>query len=52
MSKTQDNPEHQPYRFPDMRVGDPNRPNPLEGWTWEELRDVIYEHSWGSVVCD
>ena len=43
MSTTQDTPEHQPYRLPDMSVGDPDGPNPLEGLTWEELRDLIYE---------
>ena len=32
----------QPYRLPDMSVGDPDGPNPLEGLTWEEMRDVIY----------
>ena len=42
MSTTQDIPERQPYRLPDMSVGDPDDLNPLEGWTWEELRDVIY----------
>ena len=31
------------YRLPDMRVGDPNGENPLEKYTWAELRDIIYE---------
>ena len=43
MSTTQDIQECQPFRLPDLSVGDPNGPNPLEGWTWEELRDRIYE---------
>ena len=43
MSSTQDTPEHKPFHLPDMSVGDPDGPNPLEGWTWEELRDVIYD---------
>jgi hypothetical protein len=25
-----------------MSVGNPDGPNPLEGLTWEELRDLIY----------
>ena len=50
MGTTQDTPEHQPFRLPDMSVGDPDDPNPLEGWTWEELRDVIYEDSWRAAV--
>ena len=45
MSTTQDTPEHQPFRLPDMSVGDPDDPNPLEGLTWEELRDLIYSDS-------
>ncbi len=31
------------YRLPDMSVGDPNGPNPLEHLSWAELRDIIYE---------
>jgi hypothetical protein len=30
------------YVMRDCSVGDPNAPNPLEGWTWEDLRDEIY----------
>lgn len=32
-----------PYELPDLRVGDPDGPNPLENYTWSELRDLIYE---------
>ena len=31
------------YVLPDLRVGDPNSPDPLEGYTWSELRELIYE---------
>ena len=43
MSTTQDTPEHQPFRLPDLRVGNPNDSDPLEELSWEELRDLIYE---------
>ncbi len=36
-------PEREPYRLPDMRVGNPDGPNPLEHLSWAELRDLIYE---------
>jgi hypothetical protein len=32
-----------PYKLEDHRYGDPNGPNPLENYTWAELRDLIYE---------
>ena len=35
--------ERSPYRLPDMSVGDPNGPNPLEHLSWAEVRDLIYE---------
>jgi hypothetical protein len=35
-AKTQD------YVLPDRSVGDPNGENPLEGWSWQDLRDEIY----------
>lgn len=31
------------YTLPDLRVGDPNSPDPLEGQTWPEARELIYE---------
>lgn len=30
------------YRLPDRSVGRPDDPNPLEGLTWQDLRDEIY----------
>ena len=30
------------YRLPDLRVGDPNAPDPLERYSWPELRELIY----------
>lgn len=30
------------YRMPDRSVGDPDDPNPLEGLSWQDLRDEIY----------
>ena len=37
-----DEPIKNTYRLPDMRVGDPNAEFPLEKYSWEELRDIIY----------
>ena len=31
------------YRLPDMRVGKPGGSNPHEGFSWSEIRDLIYE---------
>jgi hypothetical protein len=33
----------------DFAVGDPAAVNPLEGWSWAELRDEIYGEWKGSV---
>ncbi len=33
---------HSRYRLPDMSVGDPNDPDPLEAYSWQDLRDMIY----------
>jgi len=34
-----------PYELPDRSVGDAAAPNPLEQWSWQDLRDEIYgEH--------
>jgi predicted transcriptional regulator len=30
------------YQLPDCSVGRPGDPNPLERWSWSELRDEIY----------
>lgn len=32
-----------PYKLEDHSYGDPSGPNPLENYTWSELRDLIYE---------
>ncbi|HVL90006.1 MAG TPA: DUF2191 domain-containing protein [Actinomycetota bacterium] len=30
------------YKLPDMSVGRPGDPNPLEAMSWQDLRDEIY----------
>lgn len=30
------------YTLPDRSVGDATHPNPLEDWSWQDLRDEIY----------
>jgi hypothetical protein len=30
------------YRLPDRSVGDPEQPDPLEAYSWQDLRDEIY----------
>jgi hypothetical protein len=30
------------YRLPDHSVGEPGAPNPLESFSWQDLRDEIY----------
>lgn len=30
------------YELPDCSVGDPSASNPLETWSWQDLRDEIY----------
>ena len=30
------------YRLPDMSVGDPDGPDPLEAYSWQDLREMIY----------
>jgi Bacterial antitoxin of type II TA system, VapB len=30
------------YELPDCSVGDVNATNPLENWSWQDLRDEIY----------
>ena len=34
--------ERPPYRMPDLRVGDPAARDPLESYSWPELREMIY----------
>lgn len=31
------------YQLPDLRFGDADAPDPLAGYAWPELRDLIYE---------
>ena len=31
-----------PYAPPDCSIGDANAPDPLEAWSWQDLRDEIY----------
>ena len=33
---------HSPYRLPDLSVGDPESPDPLEAYSWQDLREMIY----------
>lgn len=35
-------PRHRPYRIPDLRTGDPQAPDPLERYSWPELRELVY----------
>ena len=30
------------YRLPDLSVGDPNGRDPLEAYSWQDLRETIY----------
>ena len=32
-----------PYRVRDLSVGDPDRTDPLESFSWPSLREMIYE---------
>ncbi len=32
------------YRLPDMSVGDPDGPDPLEAYSWQDLREMIYRN--------
>ena len=33
------------YELPDAAVGDPDAPDPLEAWSWQDLRAEIYGES-------
>ena len=35
-------PARRPYSMPDLREGDPQAPDPLERYSWPELRELIY----------
>ena len=35
-------PRDVPYRLPDRSVGDPADVDPLEAYSWQDLRDIIY----------
>ena len=35
-------PPHPPYRLPDLRIGDPAADDPLERFSWPELRETTY----------
>ena len=37
-----DDTEHRPYRLPDLSVGDPAARDPLESYSWQDLRELIY----------
>ena len=34
----------EPYRMPDLSVGDPNGEDPLEAYSWQDLSEIIHEH--------
>jgi hypothetical protein len=38
----EDSDESRSYLLPDCSVGDPTGPDPLEGLSWQDLRDEIY----------
>lgn len=43
LRRTLDEPDAQkPYEWPDLSVGDPSDPWPLDDYSWPELRELIY----------
>jgi Arc/MetJ family transcription regulator len=34
----------EPYRLPDLSVGDPTDDDPIEAYSWQDLSEMIYEH--------
>jgi hypothetical protein len=36
------NERHVCYELPDLSVGEPGAPNPLESLSWQDIRDEIY----------
>ncbi len=43
LSQQKANTKH--YELPDCSVGDASAVNPLESWSWQDLRDEIYAES-------
>ncbi len=37
-------PSTEPYRLPDLSIGDPTDADPLEAYSWQDLSEIIYEH--------
>ena len=35
----------EPYRLPDLSVGDPGAEDPLEAYSWQDLSEIIHEYS-------
>ena len=35
--------ERRPYRLPDLSVGNPGDSDPLESYSWQDLRELIYD---------
>ena len=36
-------PTHPPYQLPDHSVGEAGATDPLEAYSWQDLREIIYE---------
>lgn len=34
----------EPYRLPELCVGDPSGEDPLEAYSWQDLSEIIHEH--------
>ena len=34
----------EPYRLPDLSVGDPGAEDPLEAYSWQDLSEIIHEY--------
>ncbi|MDE2652856.1 MAG: DUF2191 domain-containing protein [Gemmatimonadota bacterium] len=37
-------PSAEPYRLPDLSIGDPTDADPLEAYSWQDLSEIIHEH--------
>ena len=44
-SDSRDEPPPAPYRLPDLSVGRATGRDPLESYSWAELREIVYERS-------